>query len=263
METTVTNTAEDEGRIRYKYWPLYVRLFENIDNNTKKNRKKWASNFVLVANDLAPHNVDGTKVRYTPVHLEYHGDMGSDHLFRYLTVGDVFLEIERRWIDGQVRTPEERSALQFTKILNNDKLLTVFFGTDEDLLKQVKKYYADTRGLVPTVISKGVNDSSDSDDDTDDSNDSNDSDDNNDESDNDGKDAREDEKEEQEEEGSKNENQNDEAVHEEQKEGRAKQDKDRNNAINDKQTKQLVEESSNEALERNMSEMFKSVDCNM
>jgi hypothetical protein len=252
--------VEDEGRIRYKYWPIYVRFFENIENNTEKNRKKWASSFVLVANDLAPHNVDGTRVRYSPVNLEYAGDMGISHLSRYLTVGDVFTEIERRWVNDRVGTPEEISAFRFTKVLNNDDLLTVFFGEDEDFLKQVKKFYADTRGLVPTSISKDMNDSSESEDDTDDSNDS---DDDNDENGNDGRETIDDHQKEQED-GDESEHQEDDGNHEERKkEGEARQNKDRNNMVHNEQTKELVGESPDETTQRNMSKMFKSVDRSM
>ena len=102
---------------------------------------------MLIANNLAPNNVDGTKVRYSPVCLEYQGDMGLTHLSKYLTVGDVFFEIERRWVNSQVRTPEERREYQFTKVLNNDNLLIVFFGNDEDLLKQRSRNFMRKRDV--------------------------------------------------------------------------------------------------------------------
>ena len=257
---------QDEGRIRYKYWPLYVRFFENSDNNTEKNRKKWATNFVVIANDLAPNNVDGTKVRYSPIRLEYQGDMGLTHLSKYLTVGDVFFEIERRWVNSQVRTPEERREYQFTKVLNNDNLLIVFFGNDEDLLKQVKKFYAETRRLVPTSIPQNMNDSSDSEDITDNDDDSND---NNDKSDNDGREALDDKEEEQEEEGDENKDQEDGGDGEEGKEekkGEAKGQQESKKKEKDRKegsTEQFVEESPDKKQQRTMSEMFKSIDHGM
>jgi hypothetical protein len=256
---------QDEGRIRYKYWPLYVRFFENSENNTEKNRKKWAENFVVIANDLAPYNVDGTKVRYSSVRLEYQGDMGLTHLSKYLTVGDVFFEIERRWVNSQIRTPDERRDYQFTKILNNDDLLIVFFGDDQDFLKQVKKFYAETRHLVPTSIPQNMNDSSGGEDVTGNDDDSDDS---NDESDNDGKEAPDDE-EEQEEEGDENKEQESSNGGEEGKEekkreaqgqqGSKKKEKDRKEGS----TEQFVEEPPDKIQQHTMSEMFKSIDHGM
>jgi cobalamin biosynthesis protein CobT len=84
--------------------------------------------------------------------------MGLSHLADYLTVMDVFFEIERRWINSQATLPEHRIKLQKTKVLNNKALLTVFFGDDENFLEQVKKYYKDTRRLTNDDIPPGVED---------------------------------------------------------------------------------------------------------
>jgi hypothetical protein len=84
--------------------------------------------------------------------------MGLSHLADYLTVMDVFFEIERRWINGQATSPEHRIELQKTKVLNNKALLTVFFGDDENFLEQVKKYYKDTRRLTDDDVPPGVED---------------------------------------------------------------------------------------------------------
>jgi hypothetical protein len=53
---------QDDGRVWFKYWPIYIRLFDNSDDNTPDNRKKWALDFTIVANNLAPKNADGTNV---------------------------------------------------------------------------------------------------------------------------------------------------------------------------------------------------------
>jgi hypothetical protein len=157
-KTQLPMRIQDDGRVRFKYWPIYVRLFDNSDDNTPDNRKKWALDFTIVANDLAPKNADGTNVRYTAVNIEYQSDMGLSHLADYLTVMDVFFEIERRWINSQATSPEHRIELQKTKVFNNKALLTVFFGDDENFLEQVKKYYKDTRRLTDDDVPPGVED---------------------------------------------------------------------------------------------------------
>jgi cobalamin biosynthesis protein CobT len=191
--------------------------------------------------------------------------MGLTHLSKYLTVGDVFFEIERRWVNSQIRTPDERRDYQFTKILNNDDLLIVFFGDDQDFLKQVKKFYAETRHLVPTSIPQNMNDSSGGEDVTGNDDDSDDS---NDESNNDGKEAPDDE-EEQEEEGDENKEQESSNGGEEGKEEKKreaqgqqvskKKEKDRKEGS----TEQFVEESPDKIQQHTMSEIFKSIDHGM
>jgi cobalamin biosynthesis protein CobT len=84
--------------------------------------------------------------------------MGLSHLADYLTVMDVFFEIEQRWINSQATSPEHRIKLQKTKVFNNKALLTVFFGDDENFLDQVKKYYKDTRHLTDDDVPPGVED---------------------------------------------------------------------------------------------------------
>jgi hypothetical protein len=157
-KTQLPMRIQDDGRVRFKYWPIYIRLFDNNNDNTPGNCKKWALNFTIVANDLAPKNADGTNVQYTAVNIKYQSDMGLSHLADYLTVMDVFFEIERRWINSQATSPEHRIELQKTKVLNNKALLTVFFGDDENFLEQVKKHYKDTRRLTDDDVPPGVED---------------------------------------------------------------------------------------------------------
>jgi hypothetical protein len=85
---------QDNRKVQFKYWPIYVHLFDNSNNNTSDNRKKWALDFTVVANNLAPKNADGTNIRYSPINIEYQSDMGLSHLADYLTVMDVFFEIK-------------------------------------------------------------------------------------------------------------------------------------------------------------------------
>jgi hypothetical protein len=152
----ITTHTQKDGRIRYKYWPIYVRLFENSEDNTVENRKKWAADFTVVANDLAPTNVDGSTTNYPAIHIEYQSDMGQSHLVDYLTVDDVFFEIERRWIDHQAVSPDVRREMQVTKVLNDERLLTVFFGEDKNFLDQVKAHYRQSRGLWDDEIPSNV-----------------------------------------------------------------------------------------------------------
>jgi hypothetical protein len=152
----ITPRTQTGGPIRYKYWPIYVRLFENIEDNTVENRKKWAADFTVVANDLAPTNVDGSTTNYPAIHIEYQSDMGQSHLVDYLTVDDVFFEIERRWIDHQAVSPDVRREMQVTKVLNDERLLTVFFGEDKNFLDQVKAHYRQSRGLWDDKIPSNV-----------------------------------------------------------------------------------------------------------
>jgi hypothetical protein len=85
---------QDDGRVRYKYWPIYIRLFENSEDNTAANRRKWAKDFTKIVNDLAPTNVGGTSTQFPAIHIKYQLDMGQSHLINYLTVEDVFFEIK-------------------------------------------------------------------------------------------------------------------------------------------------------------------------
>ena len=61
---------QDNGKIYYRYWPLYLRLFKTGEENMAKNCKAWATDLTSVVNDLAPYNLDGTAVIW-PVCVEY------------------------------------------------------------------------------------------------------------------------------------------------------------------------------------------------
>jgi hypothetical protein len=143
-------------------------LFENSEDNTIENRKKWAADFTVVANNLAPTNVDGSTMNYLAIHIDYQSDMGQSHLVDYLTVDDVFFEIKRRWIDHQAVSPDARREMQVTKVLNDERLLTVFFGEDKNFLEQVKTHYRQSRGLWDDKIPSNVGKSEDEDDEDDD-----------------------------------------------------------------------------------------------
>jgi len=157
---------QDNGEIRFRYWPVYLRWFENIDDNTPENRELWGRDFTVVVNDLAPKNVDGTSVRW-PIQVEYQKDMGRSHLVDYLTVPDCFVEIEQRWVNSQARTPDQRRELMVKKVVNNRKLLEVFFGDDDNFIQNVVDYYKRSRGLNEDALPArvGAQDSKDSDDD--------------------------------------------------------------------------------------------------
>jgi hypothetical protein len=159
----ITTHTQKDGQIWYKYWPIYVRLFENSEDNTIENRKKWAADFTVVANDLAPTNIDGSTTKYPAIHIKYQSDMGQSHLVDYLTVDDVFFEIERRWIDHQAVSPDARHEMQVTKVLNHERLLMVFFGEDKNFLEQVKTHYRQLRGLWDNKIPSNVGKSEDED----------------------------------------------------------------------------------------------------
>jgi hypothetical protein len=95
----ITTHTQKDGWIRYKYWPIYVSLFENSEDNTVKNRKKRAADFTVVANNLAPTNVDGSTTNYPAIHIEYQSDMGQLHLVDYLMVDNIFLRLKE---DGSI-----------------------------------------------------------------------------------------------------------------------------------------------------------------
>jgi hypothetical protein len=69
-------------------------LFENSEDNTAANHQKWAKDFTKIANNLASTNVGGTSTQFPAIHIEYQLDMGQSHLIDYLTVEDIFFEIE-------------------------------------------------------------------------------------------------------------------------------------------------------------------------
>jgi hypothetical protein len=133
-------------------------LFKNSEDNTIENRKKWAADFTLVANDLAPTNVDGSTTNSPAIHINYQSDMGQSHLVDYLMVDNIFFEIERRWINHQAVSPDVRHEMQVTKVLKDKRLLTVFFREDKNFLEQVKTHYRQSRGLwdneIPSNIGK-------------------------------------------------------------------------------------------------------------
>ena len=159
---------QDNGDIRFRYWPLYLRWFENIEDNTPENREIWGRDFTVIVNDLATKNADGTSVKW-PIQVEYQKDMGRTNLVDYLTVPDCFVEIERRWVHSQVTTPDQRRELMIKKVLNNRKLLEVFFGDDDNFIQNVTDFYKRSRGLTEDALPPrvGAPESEDSDEDED------------------------------------------------------------------------------------------------
>jgi hypothetical protein len=156
--TKVTHLANRRGENPYVYWQqptlgpqgsfkkkwhIYCRKLTNPEDNTVDLRVGWGTSLAKLFTSF------GRSFEF-PVVFEYAGDLTMTHIADYMTVEDVFLQIENVFLPASYAQDEIQKKRQW--ILENDDLLKVYFGTCKEFLESVKGYYCDTRRLIQRKV---------------------------------------------------------------------------------------------------------------
>jgi hypothetical protein len=151
--TKVTHLANRRGENPFRYWEqptlgqqgsfkkkwhVYCRKLSNPEDNTPQLRVEWGKSLATLFTSF------GKRFEF-PVTFEYAGDLRMTHLSDYMTVEDVFLQIENVFLPPSYAQDEVQKKRQW--IHDNTDLLQVYFGNVE-FLDSVKAYYRDTRRLI-------------------------------------------------------------------------------------------------------------------
>jgi hypothetical protein len=121
-----------------KKWHMYLRKLKNPEDNTEKLRKEWGTSLAAFFTSF------GRRFEF-PVEFEYAGDLKMTHMIDYLTVEDVFVQIEDVFVPASFNQEEMQKKREW--IRSNNNLLRVYFGNSSDFLFQVRMYYRNTRRL--------------------------------------------------------------------------------------------------------------------